>query len=259
MILAKFAETTEHYYWEGLSTVVHVLGDSVVAYVTGVSSAHFNIVFIKQDVSNLAAVIRQCEDFYASQNLPFSFSIPKVLCTPGVVQEFSSSGYACVEADYPSMGIELNRGRLEFFDSAHKIHSTDHKLSDWMEPLISAFGNSDENSNEFVKTCIKAHERALKKEWGMNHYTLYVHGRPVSSLTLSLHNHLARIDDMGTSPNDQRQGYGYQLMAYALQNASERGASYCFLVSSQTGLRLYESMGFIEIDRHQSYTRFSVA
>ena len=188
----------------------------------------------------------------SKQNLPFSFSIPKALCTTAVAKEFSSFGYGCFEAEYPSMGIELNRGRLEFFDSAHKIHSTDHKLSDWMEPLISAFGNSDENSNEFVKTCIHAHERALQKEWGMNHYTLYVHGRPVRS-------HLARIDDMGTSPNNQRQGYGYQLMAYALQNASERGASYCFLVSSQTGLRLYESMGFTEIDRHQSYTRFGLA
>ena len=95
--------------------------------------------------------------------------------------------------------------------------------------------------------CIKyadTHKLALTKNSKLHHFSLYREEKPIASITLSLNNAIARIDDVGTLPEFQGKGYATRLMNYALSKAKELGATYCFLEASDSGLLIYQKLGF---------------
>lgn len=102
------------------------------------------------------------------------------------------------------------------------------------------------------------HEQALAQNLNLLHFTLYVEGQPLSSLTLTLHQETARIDDMGTERAFQGKGYATHLMQYALQEASRRGARYCYLETSDAGLSVYEKIGFHRVVGNQIFRRLGL-
>lgn len=75
----------------------------------------------------------------------------------------------------------------------------------------------------------------------------------MSSLTLSLHNDLARIDDLGTLPSYQKQGFATELVHFALEQAKNLKANYCFLEASESGLSLYKKIGFKSLFKRQYF------
>ncbi len=83
--------------------------------------------------------------------------------------------------------------------------------------------------------------------------TLYKEGKPVSSITLSLNHHIARIDDVSTVVECQGHGYAPRLMRHVLLEAKKWGAHFCFLEASQAGFRLYQKMGFEILFKNNIY------
>ena len=99
------------------------------------------------------------------------------------------------------------------FDDNISIKANDDKLNEWMIPLIGAF----ESTIDICSMYAAIHEKALKNHMNMHHFSLYKRGSPIkASLTLSIMDTFARIDDVGTLPKFQNKGYATRLMIYAL-------------------------------------------
>ena len=68
-------------------------------------------------------------------------------------------------------------------------------------------------------------------------------------------NSIARIDDVGTLPEFQGKGYASALMRYVLSEAKKLGARHCFLESSDSGLGVYQKLGFESLFKSNIYSR----
>jgi ribosomal protein S18 acetylase RimI-like enzyme len=86
------------------------------------------------------------------------------------------------------------------------------------------------------------------------HSSLYKQEQPISSITLSINNDLARIDDVGTLPEFQRKGYATHLIKDALSAAKKLNVNYCFLESSTSSFSIYKSLGFEFLFKNNIYT-----
>jgi GNAT superfamily N-acetyltransferase len=139
-----------------------------------------------------------------------------------------------------AMVLELGAGYKAYYDAEDTVLDSDKNLKDWVIPLKDAFESTVEVSSQYAN----AHERALKKDYNICHFSLYAAGKPISSITLSIHKNIARIDDLGTLPELQGRGYATCLLKHALGQALKLGATHCFLDASVAGLSLYRKLGF---------------
>lgn len=60
---------------------------------------------------------------------------------------------------------------------------------------------------------------------------------------------------MGTQPDAQRQGAGRALLGAVMSGFAAEGASRCFLFPSPAGRRLYDSLGFVEVDQSEIWLK----
>ena len=154
-----------------------------------------------------------------------------------------------------SMVVGLDRFATDqtgSFDSEAMIKSNDNQLNDWMMPLMGAF----ESTIEICRVYAGTHENALKRNINLRHFSLYKQEKPIASITLSMHdNTIARIDDVGTLPAFQGKGYASALLRYVLSEAKKLGAHHCFLESSDSGLGVYQKLGFEPLFKNNIYSR----
>lgn len=128
----------------------------------------------------------------------------------------------------------------------------DDQLNDWMMPLIGAFESTFEICSIYGTT----HEKAFKRNINLRHFSLYKQEKPIASITLSMHdNTIARIDDVGALPEFQGKEYASALMRYVLSEAKRLGAHHCFLESSDSGLGIYQKLGFEPLFKNNIYSR----
>ena len=168
--------------------------------------------------------------------------MPQELCVPQIVDILNTMGYT-QKSKSVSMVVGLDRFLNDpnlSFDAETMIKENDNKLNDWMMPLIDAF----ESTFEICSIYANIHENALKKGINLRHFSLYKQEKPIASITLSIHDSVARIDDVGTLPEWQGKGYATHLMIYTLLEAKKLGATHCFLESSDSGLGVYQKIGF---------------
>ena len=100
------------------------------------------------------------------------------------------------------MIVDLDKfsiGKADGFDAEIMIKANDDELDDWMMPLMGAF----ESTFEMCSIYAGIHDRALKKNINLRHFSLYKQEQPIVSITLSLNNGIVRIDDVGTLPELQ--------------------------------------------------------
>ena len=60
---------------------------------------------------------------------------------------------------------------------------------------------------------------------------------------------------MGTAARFQRQGAGRALLGTVMSRLATEGAKRCFLFPSPAGRRLYDSLGFVEVDRSEIWLK----
>ena len=124
------------------------------------------------------------------------------------------------------------------------------ELGDWITPLIDAFGSGELMTKQYLL----CHEKIANDKLHFYHFSLSKKDTPIASLTLSINEGVARVDDVGTVSAFQKRGYATQLLAHALQTARMAGAKYCFLEASVSGLSVYKKIGFNPFFRNRIYT-----
>lgn len=242
----------EDYFFRGISLKCINLDDGAHAYLTG--GAELNFIYITRNTNALDKILIQGNQFFDQDNLSFDVIIPQELCTPQIIDILNSMGYS-QKSKSVSMLVDLDKFSFDLipnFTDETVIKSNDDQLNDWMIPLIGAFESTFEICSIYATT----HETALKKNINLRHFSLYKQEKPIASITLSMcDNSIARIDDVGTQPEFQGKGYASALMRYVLSEANRLGAQYCFLESSDSGLRVYQKLGFEPLFKNNIYSR----
>lgn len=238
--LTDFYQQAENYFFEGIAKKCVVLDDGCKAYMTG--DAGLNFIYLRKEVENINDVLVRGSQFFEQYDLSFDVIIAQDLCRAKVMDVLNAMGF--VQSDKSvSMVLDLDRFEIDkavSSDASTTIKANNDCLSDWISPLVSAF----ESTHEACSSYADRHENALKNNINFSHYSLYQNEKIIASITLSLNNGIARIDDVGTLPEHQGQGYATHLINYALSVAKGAGAHHCFLEASDAGLSVYRKLGF---------------
>jgi GNAT superfamily N-acetyltransferase len=129
------------------------------------------------------------------------------------------------------------------------IGDVNNKLDHWAQPLLQAFESTTEITNQYRNI----HYNALKKAKKFYHFSCYQDENPVASLTLTINEGVARVDDVGTLPFYQNKGIATYLVHYAIGEAKRLGATSCFLEASASGLSVYQKIGFQPLFKNHIY------
>lgn len=249
--LTNLYRQAEDYFFRGISSKCLDLDDGAHAYMTG--GTELNFIYITGNTNALDKILIQGKQFFDQDNRSFDVIIPQELCRSQMADVLNTLGYP-QKSKSVSMVADLDRfatDKTSSFDSETMIKSNDNQLNDWMMPLIGAF----ESTIEICRVYAATHESALKKNINLRHFSLYKQEKPIASITLSMNDAIARIDDVGTLPEFQGKGYATHLMRYVLFEAKKLGARHCFLESSDSGLGVYQKLGFETLFKNNIYSR----
>ena len=251
--LINLYRQAEDYFFRGISSKCLNLGDDANAYMTGVPVADLNLVYVTENTNALDKILIAAKRLYDQDNLSFVVIIPQEFCTPEIESTLNTMEYLQTGKSV-SMAVKLDELFIDNaagFDAETIIKPNDDQLNDWMIPLIGAFESTFDISSMYAAT----HKSALKKSINLRHFSLYKQETPIASITLSLHDAIARIDDVGTLPEFLGKGYASALMTYALSEAKRLGASHAFLEASDSGLGVYQKLGFEPLFKNNIYSR----
>ena len=251
--LINLYRQAEDYFFRGISTKCLNLDDDANAYMTG--GAGLNFIYITRNTNILDKILIQGQQFFEQENIAFEVIIPQELCTSQITGILNTLGYS-QKSNSVSKFVSLDSfavDKTDRFDAETLIKANDDQLNDWMMPLIGAFESTFEICSLYATT----HADALKNNINLHHFSLYKQDKPIASITLSLINDIARIDDVGTMPEFQGKGYATHLMHYVLSEAKRLGARHCFLESSASGLGVYQKLGFEPLYKNNVYSRIA--
>lgn len=251
MALMNLYREAEDYFFKGICLKYLDINDTAKAYMTGIPISDLNIAYITKKTNDLQVILNQIQLFFKKRNLSFIIISPEELCTSNVESLLSKMSYMQTGKS-SSMMIDLKNFitvESRFLDNEIVIKKNDLHLNEWMLPLLGAFESTMDNISMYADT----HKLAIAKGTNLHHFSLYMKEKPVTSITLSIHNAIGRIDDVGTLPEFQGRGYATHLIIYALCEAQKLGVNYCFLESSISGLDIYQKIGFEQLFKNNVY------
>lgn len=233
--------SVEDYFFRAISTYCLDISNTATAYMTGVPVRDLNIVYIRNDKESIESILAKCKKFYDQHNLLFVAIVPEDLCPAGTDAVIRDAGYHQAGKSV-AMVLDLKTAAPGTYDGV-EIRANDDHLYEWMIPMIESF----ESTLEMTTCYANAHKHAHAIGSRLYHYNLYENDEPITSITLSVHGTIARIDDVGTIPEHQRKGHATYLVNFALAKAKELGATHCFLEASESGLSIYQKIGFFPL------------
>ena len=243
----------EYYFFKGISQDTLVFDDAAVAFLSGVLAPNLNPLSIRKDVATLGSIIEQSKKLYDSHQCPWMVSLSEALDSSKTPLILNKAGLDFGEQSvtmFLPIGTQALSALTKAGDAPEKnIKCANDNLNDWIIPLVEAF----ESTLELCTQYAASHARALSKGANFHHFTAYENNHPVSSVTLSVNEHNARIDDAGTLPAYQNQGYATALMNHVLSEAQKMGCTHCFLEASDQGLSVYEKIGFQPLFKNHIY------
>jgi len=251
--LVEFYEKSERSFWSTLS-VATAHTDRYDQYATGVENRYLNVAIQRSTLreETFQQDLESIQAFYKNLNLPWVWVIREglissTLTTINILELLDQSTAMYCDLSAPSYAKSPNELR---------ILENNKDLTDWGVCLAKAYQSPAETTNQYVEAT-KQYINTRKKQPGkgshFHHFVGYLDTLPVSCLTLSLQENRARIDDVGTIPDQQHKGYATQMVHHALQQAKSLGAKSCFLEASQSGTRVYERLGFQELFSNQYF------
>ncbi len=220
--------------------------DLTTAYLSGIDCESDNPIYIRKNVEAIDEVLHRCQTFYKANNSLWILIVTEQFISNDLENSlkkicFSLSGKSV------AMFVKLNKKSQPDIPHNMSIYSVNDKLEQWLKPLIGAFNLAYKVMRQYADV----HERALRNKANFHHFTLFKDDVPISSLTLSLQANIARIHDVGTLPLCQKKGYATHLVKYALNEAINMGANYCFL---EVGISLYHKLGFKPLFKNIAYS-----
>lgn len=235
------------YFSKSISLAERSFADCADAFFCGVPTPSFNPLLLKKDLDDQG--LNNAAAFFAHHQSPWCVVVPEYLQTPALETRLAHHGFFPGEKTL-AMVLPLGHEPPEE-KSESLIRLMNSQLEQWMLPLIEAFKSTMEVTEKYKN----AHAHALAKHYKLAHLSLYKDGAPVSSLTLSWHDNIGRLDDIGTLPTHQRKGYARTLIKHALRGAYKINLTHCFLEASETGALVYQSLGFKPLFRNQIFSK----
>ncbi len=239
----------EDYFFRSISKECLDFYGLATAYLTGVDTEHDNLVFIRKSVDATDEILNQCRDFYKINNAPWNVVITEQFISSKLERSLKNINFSFA-GNSEAMFIALNNQNKRDIANSIDIRSVSDKLDQWLQPLIGAFDLTFKVMRQYADV----HEMALKNKANFHHFTLFLDKVPISSLTLSLQTNIARIHDVGTLPEYQNKGYGTRLVQYAMNEAINMSAEYCFLEASESGISVYQKLGFKPLFKNKTYS-----
>jgi GNAT superfamily N-acetyltransferase len=240
----------EDYFFSSISKRQRRFSDDACAYLTGVEQGTLNLLIVKQQNQGSDFSLADGIRFLDAAGLPFSVVLRHEL-VPRFKDQLQASGLksACTST-VMQWDAARDTGKSRIRDH-HEIDYTDSRLDDWALPLQSAFAPRAAIMRQYRRR----HQAAIDAGRHLRHFSLYVKGEPVSSLTLSMQNSIARLDDIGTRTEWQGRGYAGTLIRHALAHARSLHVSRCFLESSGEGVSVYGRAGFSALFDYAVFSR----
>lgn len=243
---------TEEFFFRSISSKCFEFNGKTKAYLTGVDSGDLNPLIVRENIPNINEVLGSCSEIFKKNKLPWVVVIPEHLLGDRLENILKDKNFKCTSKSV-AMFIELNEQLC--LPQSHKnnnliIKCVDENLTDWMIPLICAYETTYEVADQYRKT----HENNA----GFHHFSLYKDDKPVSSLTLSIDKDSVRVDDVGTLPEHQKKGYATHLMYHALTKARALNATHCFLDASESGVSVYQKIGFSLLFKSRIYAYMEI-
>lgn len=214
------------------------MGDNLVAYASGVGASGLNPAILQKDDKNtLEKDLIDCEHFYSKYHLPWALVVPESLLSNvrGIIEKqmhLVDKGKAMV--------LLLGEEQIPSSMTSLMIKQIDEELEIWSIPLLHGFESTPERTAVYTQR----HKDALQKTNALYHFSAFMQDEVLCSLTVSLFEHYARIDDVATMPSHQRKGYATALIYAVLAFLKERHVQACFLEASTEGLGIYQKIGF---------------
>lgn len=244
--LIELFHRAEYYFFTAIGLGHKSFEDIAVAYCSGVCTPEFNILVIRKEIR--AEILDEAAAFFSSHQVPWCAVVPEFLYTPAL------RNYMAHHQLFPSektlaMALALGHEPPPVQKAPGAIKLMNDQLEQWMLPLVEAFKSTLGLTESYKNT----HAHALGKHKNLAHLSFYKDGGPISSLTLSWHDNIGRLDDIGTIPIHQRKGYASRLIKHALRGAYKIHLSHCFLEASGLGASIYENIGFKPLFQNQIF------
>ncbi|HAU5544257.1 TPA: GNAT family N-acetyltransferase [Proteus mirabilis] len=245
--LYKEFKIIEKAFWSEICENNIRIGDHTHCFMTPMDAPIFNFIYLRQGASE--NTFQQASTLFSSQKKGHMLVLPESLL-PEFEEIIKKAGYTG-DGMTTAMYLSLSDATYPpYKNNSCDIILTNHDLKQWAQPLKTAFPVGDDTiTNEYIRY----HQKALDNGATILHYALLVAGQPVSSLTLTLHDKLARFDDIGTDIAYQGNGYATHLITHVLEFCREQGVERCFLDASADGLALYRKFGFKPLFNYLSF------
>jgi ribosomal protein S18 acetylase RimI-like enzyme len=221
---------------------------TVSAFATGVHASALNPVFVKELSPSLLTDLMACKSFYEEIELPWALAVPKYILTPSLERFLSEHGFSFV-AKGIAMGLELSSLSSMNYRSELEAREMLADLDTWQIPIQHAFESTPAEMDIYKNR----HREASQNGAQLYHYSGFIDGKVICSVSLSIIDNMARLDDGGTMPEYQNKGYASQLFYYLLNQLIQQNIHLCFLESSDQGFQLYQRFGFTSLFENYFY------
>lgn len=240
---------TEAHFFSATCPLHRSFNACVSAYFADEVVNEWNLLFVRVGSEPLGVGMAACEQLIRSVVLPVRIVIHQEKVEE-LAQSLQAMGFIFVQKT-SAMVLDLKSFTAAVRTPVSDTISLTQSLDDWAAPLGSAFGLTAEGVARYQAR----HQVAIDRGEGFYHFALSVEGRPVSAITLSMCDGLARLNDMGTHIEFRGRGYATRLIQVALAHAVSLGVQTCFLEASNDGFLLYRSFGFQALFDYQAFVR----
>lgn len=223
---------------------------TIAAFETGVLAAGLNPAFLLRMDDGFVHDLEMCQSYFAQKKLPWAFIVPEHLSLVPKIENQIIKQFQLVDTGV-GMSLDLLSHSFHFLNNSLQVKLMNDDLHAWSIPLTHGF----QSTPEITQVYTSRHIEALKKTRHLYHYSGFFADEPVVSVTLTVKDGIARIDDLATIPKFQKKGFASALMHYILQKASEFNVQFCFLEASLAGLNLYKNLGFQSLFKNFYYEK----
>lgn len=213
--------------------------EDMALFATGVQASGLNPVLVHRIDHSFSSNITACRQFFKQKKLPWALILPEYFFN-NEVQLILRHHHMDLKDEGVAMTISVNDRPIHPHESPLIIKEINNDLPTWSIPLIYGF----ESTPEITGIYTSRHQLATNTGTVLHHFSGFLGDQAVSSLTLSISDGIARLDDVATMPEYQKRGYASDLIHTALNYLKQLNIETCFLEASTSGLSIYKRLGF---------------
>jgi ribosomal protein S18 acetylase RimI-like enzyme len=240
---------TESNFFSAMS-INKVAYDNLTAFATGVPVSNLNPAIVNRVNDKFQINLDDCKSFYDSHKLPWTLIIPEYLSNNSLEHLLQSNDFN-LNDEGVAMSLALEDIQPCTANTKLHIKAMENDLATWSIPLLHGF----ESVPAITDVYTRQHQIASNNSSNIYHLSGFIDDTVVCSLTLSTTEQQARLDDIATMPNYQKQGFATSLIHAALEKAMQLRIRNCYLEASSSGLSVYKRIGFKPIFKNHYYEK----